>query len=237
MRLRIVLFVVIAAIGISIAGFINMAHFSEDPEAGSNRSENNRLRIYSPADVNPMLVDPTLQDKSSDHTIGDFAFLNQLGDTITKQDIQGKIVVVDYFFTTCGGICPKMSTQLQRVQKEFRDDSSFRILSHTVNPSVDTVETLYRYANRFEADSSMWWFLTGSKKELYTMARKSYLIVPDEADPNFEHGGESDFLHTENFALIDPDGRIRGFYDGTNPEEINELFRDVYDLKKEYELD
>jgi len=96
---------------------------------------------------------------------------------------------------------------------------------------------MYRYAERFEADSSKWWFLTGSKKELYTMARKSYLIVADEADPNFDHGGESDFLHTENFVLIDPDGRIRGFYDGTNPNELNELFRDVYDLKKEYKLD
>lgn len=237
MRLRIILFAIIALIGISIAGFINLVHYSDEPDATSNRSENNRLRVYSPADVNPMLVDPSLQDKSKDHSIGEFSFLNQLGDTITKKDVEGKIFVTDYFFTTCGGICPKMTTQLQRVQKEFADDPNFLILSHTVNPSIDSVETLYKYANRFEADSSKWWFLTGPKKELYTMARKSYLIVPDEADPNFEHGGESDFLHTENFVLIDPDGRIRGFYDGTNPEEINELFRDVYDLQKEYDLD
>lgn len=237
MRLRIILFAIIALIGISIAGFINLVHYSDKPDATSNRSENNRLRVYSPADVNPMLVDPSLQDKSKDHSIGEFSFLNQLGDTITKEDVEGKIFVTDYFFTTCGGICPKMTTQLQRVQKEFADDPNFLILSHTVNPSIDSVETLYKYANRFEADSSQWWFLTGPKKELYTMARKSYLIVPDEADPNFEHGGESDFLHTENFVLIDPDGRIRGFYDGTNPEEINELFRDVYDLQKEYDLD
>ena len=237
MQKRILIFILIAAVGMTTAGLILMDHYSNDPEAGSNRSENNVLRIYNPSDVNPTLVDPSVQDVNKDHSIASFSFQNQLGNTITKADVTGKIFVVDFFFTTCAGICPKMSTQLQRVQQEFLDDDNFLILSHTVNPSIDTVETMYKYAKRFEADSSKWWFLTGSKKELYTMARKSYLIVPDEADPNFDHGGESDFLHTENFALIDPDGRIRGFYDGTNPNEINELFRDVYDLKREYKLD
>ncbi|OIQ37599.1 MAG: hypothetical protein BM555_00635 [Crocinitomix sp. MedPE-SWsnd] len=214
-----------------------MNHFSDDPESGSNRSENNVLRVYNPSDVNPTLVDPSIQDKTKDHTIGDFSFLNQLGDTITKESVTGKIFVTDFFFTSCGGICPKMTTQLQRVQREFSDDPNFLILSHTVNPSRDTVATMFKYAERFEANAEKWWFLTGEKKELYLMARKSYLIVPDEADPNFEHGGESDFLHTENFALIDPEGRIRGFYNGTDPNEIDELFRDVYDLKREYKLD
>ena len=237
MRNRIIIFVAITVVGMTVAGIILMNHYSDDPTAGSNRSENNVLRVYNPADVNPTLVDPSVQDVNKDHTIADFSFQNQLGNTITKVDVKGKIFVTDFFFTTCGGICPEMSTQLQRVQQEFSDDDNFMILSHTVNPSIDTVETLYKYAQRFEADSSKWWFLTGSKKDLYTMARKSYLIVPDEADPNFDHGGESDFLHTENFVLIDPDGRIRGFYDGTNPNEINELFRGVYDLKREYELD
>ena len=237
MQKRILIFILIAAVGMTTAGLILMDHYSNDPEAGSNRSENNVLRIYNPSDVNPTLVDPSVQDVNKDHSIASFSFQNQLGNTITKADVTGKIFVVDFFFTTCAGICPKMSTQLQRVQQEFLDDDNFLILSHTVNPSIDTVETMYKYAKRFEADSSKWWFLTGSKKELYTMARKSYLIVPDEADPKFDHGGESDFLHTENFALIDPDGRIRGFYDGTNPNEINELFRDVYDLKREYKLD
>lgn len=224
-------------VGITIAGIMNMNHFSDDPDSGSNRSENNVLRVYNPSDVNPTLVDPSIQDKNKDHTIGEFSFQNQLGDTITKADVEGKIFVTDFFFTSCGGICPKMTTQLQRVQREFLDDPSFLILSHTVNPSKDSVATMFKYAERFEADAKKWWFLTGEKKELYLMARKSYLIVPDEADPNFEHGGESDFLHTENFALIDPDGRIRGFYNGTDPNEIDELFRDVYDLKKEYKLD
>jgi protein SCO1/2 len=237
MRNRIIIFAAITVVGMTVAGLILMNHYSDDPDSGSNRSEHNVLRVYNPSDVNPTLVDPSLQDVNKDHSIADFSFQNQLGKTITKADVTGKIFVTDFFFTSCAGICPDMSTQLQRVQQEFLDDDNFMILSHTVNPSIDTVQTMYKYAKRFEADSTKWWFLTGAKKELYTMARKSYLIVPDEADPNFEHGGESDFLHTENFVLIDPEGRIRGFYDGTDPSHINELFRDVYDLKKEYKLD
>jgi protein SCO1/2 len=237
MRSRLIVLGLIVLVGITIAGIINLNHYSDDPDSGSNRSEENILRVYNPSDINPTLVDPSIQDVNRDHSIADFSFQNQLGDTISLKDVEGKIFVTDFFFTTCGGICPKMTTQLQRVQSEFADDENFLILSHTVNPSVDSVATMLKYANRFEANPEKWWFLTGSKKELYIMARKSYLIVPDEADPNFEHGGESDFLHTENFALIDPDGRIRGYYNGTEVGEVNELFKDVYDLKKEYELD
>ena len=190
--------------------------------------------MYSPFDVNPDLVDSSLQDKKKDHTIADFAFVNQLGDTITKTDVTGKIYVTDYFFTTCGGICPKMTKQLQRVQAEFLSDPNCLILCHTVNPKIDTVEVMFKYAERFEANHTKWWFLTGSKESLYTMARKSYLVVPDQADPNYKHGDESDFIHTENFVLIDPEGRIRGMYDGTNEGEVSELIRDIYDLKREY---
>jgi protein SCO1/2 len=237
MKSRIIVFSVIVITGIIIAGILNMQHYSDDPESTLNRSENNRLRIINPSDVNPSLVDSSIQDVKTDHTISDFAFQNQLGDTIRKENVEGRIFVTDFFFTTCGGICPKMTKQLQRVHQEFKEDPNFLILSHTVNPSIDTVETMLKYANRFKADHEKWWFLTGTKHDLYIMARKSYLVVPDKDDPNFDHGGESDFVHTENFALIDPDGRIRGMYDGTNPDDVDELIRDVYDLKKEYELD
>ncbi|UKN00566.1 SCO family protein [Paracrocinitomix mangrovi] len=237
MKQRIIIFTLIVLTGMTIAVVMNMQHYSDEPDSPVNRSQNNRLKVINPSDVNPKLVDPEIQDVTKDHTISDFSFQNQLGDTITKADVVGKIFVTDFFFTTCAGICPKMTTQLKRVQAEFKNDPNFLILSHTVNPSIDTVETMRAYAERFDADPEKWWFLTGSKHDLYIMARKSYLVVPDEADPDFDHGGESDFLHTENFALIDPDGRIRGMYDGTNPEEVDELIRDVYDLKKEYELD
>ena len=227
-------FIIIIVISISIAVTLNLRHYSDDPESPYNRNENNRLKVYSPFDVNPDLVDSSLQDKKKDHTIADFAFVNQLGDTITKTDVTGKIYVTDYFFTTCGGICPKMTKQLQRVQAEFLSDPNCLILSHTVNPKIDTVEVMFKYAERFEANHTKWWFLTGSKESLYTMARKSYLVVPDQADPNYKHGDESDFIHTENFVLIDPEGRIRGMYDGTNEGEVSELIRDIYDLKREY---
>jgi len=227
-------FVVILVVGISIAVYINMNHYSDDPESTFNRSENNRLKVYSPFDVNPALVDSSIQGQKKDHSIAEFSFLDQLGNTRTKKDVTGKIFVADFFFTTCGGICPKMTTQLQRVQAEFIADPQFLILSHTVNPKIDSVAVMFKYAERFEANHEKWWFLTGSKEDLYTMARKSYLVVPDKADPNFTHGDESDFIHTENFVLIDPDGRIRGMYDGTNEAEVSELIRDVYDLKKEY---
>lgn len=238
-------FLIIVTLGITIAGIINYKNFAEPTSSDDpteelspyNRNKNNRLKVFSPFDINPSLVDSSLRKKRSDHVITDFSFINQLGDTVTKATTANKITVIDFFFTTCGGICPKMTTQLQRVHREFLNDPNFLILSHTVNPKKDSVPVMYAYAERFEADHEKWWFLTGSKEELYKMARKSYLIVPDQDDPNFEHGNESDFIHTENFALVDPDGRIRGMYDGTNASEVSELMRDVYDLKKEYGFD
>lgn len=227
-------FILITVAGIGTAIYLNYSHFSDDPESAFNRSATNRLKVYSPADINPTLVDSSLHSVKEDHVIADFEFYNQLGDTIRKADVLGHIFVTDFFFTTCGGICPKMTKNLQRVQNEFQNDSEFLILSHTVNPSRDSVAVMYNYAERFKANHKKWWFLTGNKTDLYVMARKSYLIVPDKADPNFDHGDESDFIHTENFVLIDPDGRIRGVYDGTNPEEVSELIRDTYDLKREY---
>lgn len=231
MRGRIIIVSIIVVAGMAIAGFINQYYQSDD-----YHNPDNRLKVYNPSDVNPELVDPELWDKSKDHTIADFSFVNQLGDTITQKDTEGKIYVADYFFTTCGGICPKLTKSLQRVQTEFKSDPNLLILSHTVNPSYDTVEVLYAYAEKFKANHEKWWFLTGAKKDLYVMARKSYLIVPDEADSNYQHGGDSDFIHSENFALIDPDKRIRGLYDGTNSDEVSKLIQDIYDLKREYDL-
>ncbi|MBK9589993.1 MAG: SCO family protein [Crocinitomicaceae bacterium] len=229
MRLRIILFSAIVITGMIIAGFVNKYYYSDD-----YRNPNNRLKVINPTDVNAHLVDSSIAHVKEGHTIGDFSFTNQLGEEITQEDTKGKIYVADFFFTTCGGICPKMTKQLQRVQAEFAGDENFKILSHTVFPSYDTVEVMKAYADRFEADHKQWWFLTGSKKDLYLMARRSYLVVPDENDDSFEHGSESDFIHTENFVLIDPDRRIRGMYDGTDPDQVSKLIKDIYDLKREY---
>lgn len=186
------------------------------------------LAIYNPADVNPELVDSTVQYKSKYHTIADFSFVNQNGDTITQKDYEGKIYVADFFFTTCGSICPKMTTNLADVQKEVLNNPKVMLLSHTVFPEVDSIPVLKAYAVKHGVVDSKWNLVTGDKKEIYTMARKSYLAVklgrPDQL---------YDMVHTENFVLVDQKRRVRGFYDGTDKEEIKRLLGDIDFLSKE----
>lgn len=186
------------------------------------------LPIYNPADVNPELVDSTVQYKSKYHTIADFSFVNQNGDTITQKNYEGKIYVADFFFTTCGSICPKMTTNLADVQKAVLNNPKVMLLSHTVFPEVDSIPVLKAYAIKHGVVDSKWNLVTGDKKEIYTMARKSYLAVklgrPDQL---------YDMVHTENFVLVDQKRRVRGFYDGTNKDEIKRLLDDINFLCKE----
>ena len=186
------------------------------------------LPIYNPSDVNPELVDSTIQYKSKYHTIADFSFVNQNGDTITQKNYEGKIYVADFFFTTCGSICPKMTTNLEDVQKAVLNNPKVMLLSHTVFPEVDSIPVLKAYAIKHHVVDSKWNLVTGDKKEIYTMARKSYLAVklgrPDQL---------YDMVHTENFVLVDQKRRVRGFYDGTNKEEIKRLLEDIDFLSKE----
>ncbi|GAA3751565.1 SCO family protein [Flavobacterium ginsengisoli] len=186
------------------------------------------LPIYNPADVNPELVDSTVQYKSKYHTIADFSFINQNGDTITQKNYEGKIYVADFFFTTCGSICPKMTTNLEEVQKAVLNNPKVMLLSHTVFPEVDSVSVLKEYAIKHHVVDSKWNLVTGDKKEIYTMARKSYLAVklgrPDQL---------YDMVHTENFVLVDQKRRVRGFYDGTNKEDIKRLLEDIEFLSQE----
>ena len=180
------------------------------------------LKIYNPADVNPELVDSTMQYISKFHNIANFSFINQNGKTITQKDYEGKIYVADFFFTTCGSICPKMTTNLEEIQKAFANDPKVMLLSHTVFPETDSVSVLKEYAIKHKVDDSKWNLVTGDKKEIYTMARKSYLAVklgkPEEL---------YDMVHTENFVLVDSKRRVRGFYDGTNKEEVQKLIEDI----------
>ena len=180
------------------------------------------LPIFNPVDVNPELVDSTVQYKSKYHTIADFSFINQNGKTITQKDYEGKIYVADFFFTTCGTICPKMTTNLSEIQKAFANNPKVKLLSHTVFPETDSVPVLKAYAKKHHVDDTKWNLVTGDKKEIYTMARKSYLAVklgkPSEL---------YDMVHTENFVLVDAKKRVRGFYDGTNKEEMKRLIEDI----------
>jgi protein SCO1/2 len=183
---------------------------------------NKTLPIYNPSDVNPELVDSTVQYISKYHTIADFSFTNQNGKTVTQKDYEGKVYVADFFFTTCGSICPKMTTNLVDVQKAIKNNPKVKLLSLSVFPETDTVPALKAYAKKYGVIDAKWNLVTGDKKEIYTMARKSYLAVkmgkPEEL---------YDMVHTENFVLVDQKKRVRGFYDGTKKEEIQRLIEDI----------
>jgi len=184
-----------------------------------------RLPVYQPSQINPALVDPSLLSED-DHRILDFSLINQLGDTISLSDLEGSILIVDFFFTRCATICPILTSNLKLIQDRLPD--GVRILSHSVTPFADSVSVLSSYADKNGADSSLWWFLTGQKDEIYKLARKSYFACLDEGD-----GGYQDFVHTENVVLVDTQGRLRGFYDGTREEEISQLYQDLTRLIKE----
>lgn len=185
------------------------------------------LPIYNPSDVNPELVDSTVQYKSKYHRIADFSFTNQNGKTITQKDYEEKIYVADFFFTTCGSICPKMTTNLVDVQKAFLDNPEVKLLSFTVMPDIDNVSVLKDYAKANGVIDAKWNLVTGEKKTIYAMARKSFLAVK-QGKPEELY----DMVHTENFVLVDTKRRIRGFYDGTKKEEIQRLIEDINWLLK-----
>ena len=187
------------------------------------------LPIYQPSMVNYELVDSTLQHVKKYHKIAPFSFKNQNGKTITQHDYEGKIYIADFFFTTCPTICPKMTANMVGIQEEILNDSSVMLLSYSVTPKIDSVPQLKKYAIEKGVNDEKWNLLTGNKKEIYTMARKSYLVVKEDGDR-----GPYDMIHTENFILVDPEKRIRGFYDGTNTLAMRELLIDLEILKDEF---
>ena len=184
-----------------------------------------KLPIYQPASVNSELVDTTIVHKINYHKISDFSLTNQNGETVTQNKFDNKIYVADFFFTTCQSICPIMTKNMKEIQDKLIKDSEVLLLSHTVFPEIDSVEVLKKYAIENDVIDSKWDLVTGDKKEIYDLARKSYLAAKDN---NF---GEYEMIHTENFILIDKKKQIRGFYDGTNKEEIDKLYEDIKILK------
>lgn len=193
-----------------------------------------KLPVINPIDLESEMVDPEvlMERKGYGHTIGDFSFLNQEGELITQEEIDGKVFVAEYFFTTCPTICPVMNHQLMRVQKAFADEEQFRILSFTVNPEVDTVAQMKRYAEEHQANSHQWHFLTGEKEALYGLARKSFFVLKPAEAANLGDAG-NDFIHTNNFVLVDKQRRIRGYYDGTSVSAVDSLIYDVRRLLNE----
>jgi len=166
---------------------------------------------------------------TSYHTVKPFMFIDQYGEKVTEETVKGKIYVTDFFFTTCQSICPIMSSELERVYKQFEKNKDIMILSHTVSPEEDSINILLDYAKLHGVKDKRWLFLTGEKKHLYDMARKGYLLNAEEGT-----GDVDDFIHTQNFALVDKERHLRGFYDGTDSVDVTRLITDINLLLEEY---
>ena len=188
-----------------------------------------KLKIYSPADVNPSLVDVSVKHITKDHTIADFSLINQNGEIITKNDYKNKIYIADFFFTSCTNICIAMVYNMNELQEFYKNDNDILFLSHSVTPEIDSVPILKEYAKNKGVIDGKWNVTTGDKKHIYELARKSYFAVIEDGD-----GGKDDFIHTEQFILVDKEYRIRGFYDGTNKKDMEKLKQDVFLLIVEY---
>jgi protein SCO1/2 len=188
-----------------------------------------KLKVYNPIDVNPSLVHETIKHITKDHKIADFKLKNQNGETITQKNYENKIYIADFFFTRCTNICIAMAYNMNELQEYYKNDDDIMFLSHSVTPVMDSVPVLRKYADEKGVIDGKWNVTTGPKKHIYELARKSYMAVIEEGD-----GGEDDFIHTEQFILVDKERRIRGFYDGTDKKDIEKLKEDMILLKEEY---
>lgn len=187
---------------------------------------NDSLPVYNPIDLNPELVDESLRNIKKDHKVSDFKLINQNGETITQKTYKNKIYVVDFFFSSCPTICPVMTNNMAKIQKEFLNDDKIMLLSLSVTPEIDSIPRLKSYSKMNGVLDSKWHITTGDKKHIYELARKSYFAATDEGD-----GGLQDFIHTSNFILVDEKKQIRGIYDGIKDEEIVRLINDIKVLR------
>ncbi len=157
-----------------------------------------------------------------------FSMTNQYGKTVTEEDLKGHISVVNFFYATCPTICPAMNSQLKRVYQKYQGDNFVKFYSFTVDPEHDSVAVLAEYAKAFGVKDDQWNFLTGNKARIYTLAIDHFVLY------TYSRNVSRDFVHSEQLVLIDPDLRVRGFYKGTEPEEVDKLMEDLQRLEKEY---
>ena len=191
--------------------------------ASCKEQEPLEIPFYSDVDLTPEFLSPN--DLDEVHQVEDFEFIDQNGSTFTKKDLEGKFYIANFFFTTCPGICPKLTANMSALQELLSDDDEVMLVSHSVTPEIDTVEQLASYANEHAVQYEKWKLLTGDKSEIYALARGSY-YADDSEDPDA-------FIHTENFYLIDQNFRIRGVYNGTLPLEVERIKEDLAAIKKE----
>lgn len=201
----------------------------KDSSTNEKASRVDTLPYYNEASFTPRWIDSSSDDFISFHKIPSFSLINQLGDTITEKTFDNKIYIADFFFTTCPGICPKMTANMEVLQKEFISDQEILLLSHSVTPETDSVPILKRYAENNGVISMKWHLVTGDRKQIYDLGRQAYFAEEDLG----EIKTIDDFLHTENFLLIDKNKHIRGIYNGLNKTSIQQLIADVRTLLKE----
>lgn len=188
-------------------------------------NQKSELPVFGPDDFHPDLVDPVAKAAISNHTVSDFSLTNQNGEQVTQSTYDNKIYVTDFFFTRCPSICPIMSNNMGKLQKEFINNDDIMFLSMSVTPEMDSVPILKEYARRNGVLDSKWNITTGDKEHIYDLARKSFFAAVDYGD-----GGLQDFIHTPNFVLVDKKRQIRGVYNGTDPDEVLRLIDDIKSL-------
>lgn len=195
-----------------------------------NENTTSELPYYNTPDFTPIFVNNSSDlNQKITHSITSFSFKNQHGKTVTEKDIEGKIHIANFIFTSCGTICPTMTRHMKKVQKEFMNDKNVVMLSYSVTPWIDSIARLKRYAEDNDITAHNWHLLTGKQSEIYTLARKSYFA---EEDLGFTKDS-TEFLHTEHMILVDRNKRIRGIYNGTLALETEQLIKDMKILLKE----
>ncbi|PKA99087.1 protein SCO1/2 [Flavobacteriaceae bacterium MAR_2009_75] len=187
------------------------------------------LPYYKDESFTPFWLEPNSQEEADFHKIAEFSLINQSGDTITSKTFEDKIYITDFFFTSCPGICLKMTGNMKKIQEVFKEDPEILLLSHSVTPSIDSVEVLRTYADKNGILDFKWHLATGDKQEIYDLGRTQYFVENDLGIPK----DINDFLHTENFLLIDKNRHVRGIYNGLNHASVAQLITDVNALKKE----
>ncbi|WP_378173838.1 SCO family protein [Aquimarina sp. SS2-1] len=195
----------------------------------SNNSRVETLPYYNETTFTPRWISADADALTTFHKIGTFSLINQDGKKITEKTFENKIYVADFFFTSCPGICPKMTANMKILQEEFLKDDDIILLSHSVTPEKDSVSVLKEYAKNKGVLSNKWHLVTGTQQEIYKLGRKEYFVEEDLGT----NKDLDEFLHTENFVLIDKNRHIRGIYNGLNKAAISQLIADIKTLKKE----
>jgi protein SCO1/2 len=195
-----------------------------------NSGDKQSLPIYGNREAVTKTVNGQTITDTAYQTIPAFRFINQYGDSITNKNLDGKIYVADFFFTTCPSICPVMHRNMLQVYNEFKNTADFKIISHTIDPKHDSVPVLKKYADKLGVTGNSWWFLQGKKEDTYQLGEKSYLVAVKQ-----DNGTAGGYVHQGYFVLIDKQKRIRGSYDGTDPKQVTQLIADIKTLQTEPE--